>query len=68
MQSSDVRTDDPQPNEVDEEVENIHHVHMQHPRKTPRDRWHRHVLHIHAVLAHDDAREGVEAMGAEVQH
>lgn len=57
-----------QPDKIDEEIEDIYHIHMQHARVTLRGRWDRHVLDIWVVLVAYDVGERVEAVGAQVQH
>ena len=68
MYSPNIGNHNPQPDHINEEVEQINEVDVQHPRVAPGLRSHWHLFHVYVVLVAEDPRVGVEAMGAEIQY
>lgn len=68
MYSPNIRNDNPQPDNIDEEIDQIDEVDMQHPRVAGRFSSYGHLFHVDIVLIAEDPRVWVEAVGAEVQH
>lgn len=66
MYSTNIRDDNPEPDQVDEEVQQVDEVDVEHSRVAGRFSGHGHVFHVDVVLVAEDSRVWVEAVGTQV--
>lgn len=67
MHSPNIWHHNPQPDDIDQEIEKIDEIDVKHPWVASRFGGDGHLLHVDVVLVAQDPGVGVEAMGAKVE-